>query len=286
MQLANRCQRIELGLKQTSWSEIEQDQNAKQKTTQKNNNRNNRPVVDSLTTSAAPHVATRNMTLVEKDLEQGLTSAKVVAGGYNKLLIISSSLLPGDLFTDEALVIPCTLGNGSKNEISTRSLLDTGATGVAFIDKAMARHVFDVLKISILPLARPKPLKSFDGKPARPITYAIYPTLTVQGHSELLASMLVTSLGQHPIILGNPWMQKHGVILDMSCDKLTFWPGHCQHSGARKSKDESLALPVKEPIRKEQLANNTPKYVIPANRKAAAPHAAPKVAAPQPSEAN
>ena len=29
-------------------------------------------------------------------------------------------------------------------------------------------------------------------------------------------------LGQHPIILGKPWMQKHGVILNMSCDKLTF----------------------------------------------------------------
>ncbi|MCJ1267742.1 hypothetical protein MMC22_007628, partial [Lobaria immixta] len=34
---------------------------------------------------------------------------------------------------------------------------------------------------------------------------------------------------QHLLILGKLWMQKHGVILDMSCDKLAFWPGHCQH---------------------------------------------------------
>ena len=27
-------------------------------------------------------------------------------------------------------------------------------------------------------------------------------------------------------------MQKHGIILDMSCDKLAFWPGHCQHPGS------------------------------------------------------
>ena len=135
-------------------------------------------------------------------------------------MIISSSSLPGDLFTNEALVIPCILGNIS--EISTHFLLDTGATRVAFIDEAIARHVCNVLKISILPLAKPKPLKGFDGKPARPITHAIYPTLSVQGHSELLALMLVTSLGQHPIILGEPWMRKHGVILDMSCNKLTF----------------------------------------------------------------
>ena len=135
-------------------------------------------------------------------------------------MIIFSLLLQSDLFTDKALVILCTLENSS--EISTHSLLDTGATGVAFIDKSIARHVCNVLKIFFLPLAKPKPLKGFDGKPARPITHAIYPTLTVQGHSELLAPMLVTSLGQHPIILGKPWMQKHSVILNMSCDKLTF----------------------------------------------------------------
>ena len=27
-------------------------------------------------------------------------------------------------------------------------------------------------------------------------------------------------------------MRKHSVILDMSCDKLTFWPGYCQHPGS------------------------------------------------------
>ena len=203
-------------------------------------------------------------------------------------MVISSSSLPGDLFTDKALVVPCTLS--SRAQIETRSLLDTGATRVAFIDETMARHVCNMLKISFLPLAKPKPLKGFDGKPARPITHAIYPTLTVQGHSELLAPMLITSLGQHPIILGKPWMQKHGVILDMSCDKLTFWPGYCQHSRAgRKPKDESSILPVKElasetlktnePMRKELSANNTPKYIIPARK--ASPKASTKTA-PEP----
>ena len=200
------------------------------------------------------------------------------------------SSLPGDLFTDEALITPCTLGNNS--EISSHSLLNTDATGVAFIDKTITRHVCDVLKISFFPLAKPKLLKGFDGKPAKPITHAIYLTLTVQSHSELLASMLVTSLGQHPIILRKPWMQKHGVILDMSCDKLTFWPGHCQHSGASvKLEDELSVPPVKElaptlktnkPMGKE-LSVNTPKYIIPA-RKSALKIAIPKAAAPQPSE--
>ena len=178
------------------------------------------------------------------------------------------------MFTDEALVTPCTLESSSESEISTHSLLDTGATGVVFIDEAMARHVFNVLNISIFPLAKPKPLKGFDGKLARPITHAIYPTLTVQGHSKLLAPMLVTSLGQHPIILRKLWMQKHGVILHMSCDKLTFWPGHCQHSGIEPAappvKELAPTLKTDQPMRKKQAASlNTPKYVIPANRKAA-----------------
>ena len=119
-----------------------------------------------------------------------------------KPLIISLSLLPGDLFTHKALVVLCELGN--KGEVEMRSLLDTGAMDIAFIDKKMARHVYHMLQISFFPLAKPKPLKGFDGKPARPITHMIYPTLTVQSYFKLLAPMLVILLGQHPIILGKP----------------------------------------------------------------------------------
>ena len=36
-------------------------------------------------------------------------------------------------------------------------------------------------------------------------------------------------------------MQKYDVILDMSCDKLVFWPEHCQHP-------ESLSKAVNTPV--------------------------------------
>ena len=62
-----------------------------------------------------------------------------------KLLLISASSLPGNLFTDEALVLACSLGR--LNEIKITFLLDTRATGIAFIDLAMVRHVCDVLQI-------------------------------------------------------------------------------------------------------------------------------------------
>ena len=68
--------------------------------------------------------------------------------GGEKLLLIFASSLPGNLFIDEALVVACSLGR--MNEIKTTSLLDTGATGIAFIDLTMTRHVCDVLQISFI----------------------------------------------------------------------------------------------------------------------------------------
>ena len=68
--------------------------------------------------------------------------------GSEKPLLIFGSSLPGNLFTDEALVIACSLGK--MNEIKTTFLLDTGVTGIAFIDLEMAHHVCDILKISFI----------------------------------------------------------------------------------------------------------------------------------------
>ena len=142
-----------------------------------------------------------------------------------KPLLISALSLLGNLFIDEALVIACSLDK--MNEIKTTSLLDTGAIGIAFINLEIACHVCKVLKNFFIQLAKPKPIRRFDGKPVPPITYAIYLTLTMQSHTKLLALFLIIKLGQHSLILGKPWTWKHDVILDMSCDKLTFWPGYC-----------------------------------------------------------
>ena len=128
------------------------------------------------------------------------------------------------------------------NEIKITSLLNTGATGIVFIDLAMARHVCDVLQISFIQLAKLKLIREFDGKPASPITHTIYPTLMVQGHTKLLALFLVTKLGQHLLILEKPWMRKHWVILDISCDKLIFWPSYCQYH-------DSLPVAVNTPAK-------------------------------------
>ena len=153
-------------------------------------------------------------------------------------MIVSSSTLPGNVFAEQALLATCTLGNNS--EIETTALLDTGATGYSFVDPSMVRRVCDKLHIEPVRLSRPKALRGFDGKPALNVTHAIYPTMTILDHKETTTPMLITKLGQHQIILGKPWMKKHGAVLDMKNDRLSFWPGHYQH-------DVALRLPAAEP---------------------------------------
>ena len=71
-----------------------------------------------------------------------------VAVGREKLLLISALSLPGNLFTNKALMVACSLGR--MNEIKIIFLLDIRATGIAFIDLKMAHYMCDVLKISFI----------------------------------------------------------------------------------------------------------------------------------------
>ena len=104
----------------------------------------------------------------------------------------------------------------------------------------MARRICDNLMIKPIRLSKPKAICGFDGKQAPNVTHAIYPTMTVKKHREMTTPMLITKLSQHQIILGRPWMKKHGVILNMQNNQLSFWPEHYQH-------DVALRFPTAEP---------------------------------------
>ncbi len=60
-------------------------------------------------------------------------------------------------------------------------------------------------------------------------------------HTESLTPLLITKLGNNPMILGRPWMKRHGVIIDITNNSLAFWPGHYTHIGATSS--TTLSLP-------------------------------------------
>ena len=108
--------------------------------------------------------------------------------------------MPKDLFCESPFTIQCILGK----KIRATTLADTCATGYGFIDEEFAETVCQVLEIEPQRLIKPKQIQGFDGRAAKPITHAIYPTLTVGDHTESLAPLLITKLGNHPMILGQP----------------------------------------------------------------------------------
>ena len=114
-------------------------------------------------------------------------------------------------------------------------------------------------------MSKPKAIRGFDGKRAPDVAYAIYPTMTVQDHRKTVTPMLITKLGQHQIILGKPWMRKHGVILDMRNDRLSFWPGHCQHTKLHATslyaEEPHAALHVEKPRAEKSHASKPMKIL-------------------------
>lgn len=136
-------------------------------------------------------------------------------------------LFLNNLFIETAFITPCILGNN--NEIKLTILLNISTIGILFINYSMTHCVCKKLYISLIKLLKPKPITKFDGKVAPNITYVIYFTFSVQNHKDTVASFLITKLSQHSIIFKTLWMEKHGVILDISYDKLIFCPGHCTY---------------------------------------------------------
>ncbi len=136
--------------------------------------------------------------------------------------------MPKDLFCESPFTVQGTLGN----KINAITLVDTCATRYGFIDEKFAEIVCQTFEIEPQRLTKPKPIQGFNGRAAQPVTHAIYPTLYVGSHTERLAPLLITKLGHHPIILGRPWMKKHGVLLDMINNTISFSPGYYSHPKA------------------------------------------------------
>ena len=105
------------------------------------------------------------------------------------------------------LVISCILVVDNK-KISTHMLIDSGATGLAFVDEDFARH-------HSLPLHRleePREIEVIDGRPIESgsVTHKARIRCNIQTHSEVL-DMFVTKLGQYPIVFGIPWLKHNDV---------------------------------------------------------------------------
>jgi len=79
------------------------------------------------------------------------------------------------------------------------------------------------LQIKSLTLIKAKSIREFDDHYAKKlITHVIYSNLTVQDHTIDTASMLITRLDQHQMILEKTWMNKIDLVIDMQIDSLRF----------------------------------------------------------------
>ncbi len=117
------------------------------------------------------------------------------------VLISSMMSMSNDSFASESLTIECVL---SSNEInySLKSLIDIEAADYSFIDEVITQIVCDQLQIESLTLIKTKSIREFDDYYAKKlITHVIYSNLTVQNHMIEIASMLITRLNQHQMIL-------------------------------------------------------------------------------------
>ncbi len=123
-----------------------------------------------------------------------------------------------DLFYESSFIIQCIL----KNKIMDILLADTCTTGYGFIDEEFEKTVCQVLEIELQCLIKPKQIQKFDGRATKPITYAIYPTLTIVTHTKSLAFLLITILRNYPMVLDQPWIKKHRIIIDMTNNFLAF----------------------------------------------------------------
>ncbi len=138
------------------------------------------------------------------------------------VLISSTTSSSNDLFASKSLTIECVL---SSNEISysLKSLIDTEAADYSFINKLIAQNVCDHLQIKSLSLIKLKSIREFDDHYVKKlITHAIYSNLTVQDHMKHFASMLITWLNQHQMILEKTWMNKIKMTIDMKDNRLQF----------------------------------------------------------------
>jgi len=122
------------------------------------------------------------------------------------------------------LVMTCTIVD-NHNEIRSHGLIDSGATGYAFIDKAFAeRHNFPLFE-----LKEPQPLTVMDRRPVSfgAITHITKIGLSINNHHEMIPAF-VTTLGGYHLTLGSIlWLKYHNVKIDFASNSLTFESEYC-----------------------------------------------------------
>jgi hypothetical protein len=116
------------------------------------------------------------------------------------------------------------------------ALIDSGANGYAFIDRAL----IETHQLPLKPLSDPITLRMFNGEvtSSGDIISEVKGLLQLKGHSEQL-SMLVTQLSKDPIILGMPWLKRHDPFISWKDKIIEFTTEYCRNYCLQGSTDQS-----------------------------------------------
>lgn len=111
--------------------------------------------------------------------------------------------------------------------VSFQALVDSGATGYAFIDSSFAHtHSFPLESIS------PHRLNVVDGRESSAglVNRMAHLPFAINSHTEQNLPCYVTKLGQYPLILGKPWLEQHDPDIRWASNSMAF--GRSEHCRA------------------------------------------------------
>ncbi len=125
-----------------------------------------------------------------------------------------------DSFDFKSFIVNVTLSSLGKM-FRSPALIDIEVTDMTFINDSLVSELCERFDIQPIPLFKSKPIRSYDGTlDRRPITHALYTSVTIQGHKDGMMPLLITRLGQHKIIIGNPWLKRNQILVDSANDRL------------------------------------------------------------------
>ena len=115
------------------------------------------------------------------------------------------------------------------SNVSTQSLVDSGCSGCAFIDRSLVQKY----KIPTYPMPVERPLLLADGHASDTLTrYCILP-ITVGDHQEICLLYVTKLAANTPIILGLPWLKKHNPSIDWTSMSMRLDSWYClNHCGS------------------------------------------------------
>jgi len=118
----------------------------------------------------------------------------------------------------EHLFVAATLRNGD-HSIQTSAMIDTGASGFAFIDENfVCQHNFPHYRLN-----PPQDLEVINGRPiaSGQIMHLTKISCQIQDHTKTLPAF-ITKFGHFSLVLGIPWLRSHAIVTDFVSNSVRF----------------------------------------------------------------